>query len=155
MFWMVSILLLISCSSSLFSKLSGTVPNSVTTIGATVTFVFHIFLVLWQGQSICLSFQFVLFAVEMAKPTWWQVLLFLLINNCSGLLSGIRWSNFKSQRILCILFSRIDSYLCIYDLVVSSNFNLLHNSQLFTFPIQSYLVMYSFWDNLLYSFIMW
>ena len=48
-----------------------------------------------------------------------------------GLLVGVKRSVdiSKSQRILCISLSRTDSSLCIYRLIVRSNFNLLHNSQ--------------------------
>ena len=52
---------------------------------------------------------------------------------------------------LCVYFSRIDSGLCMYHLVVWSNFNLLHNSQWIIFPIQSNLILYSFYVCLLHS----
>ena len=60
-----------------------------------------------------------------------QFLFFLLINNGSGRLARIRWSVFisKSQRILCVSFSRTDCGLYIYHLVVWSSFYLLHNSR--------------------------
>ena len=53
-------------------------------------------------------------------------------------LAEIRWSVCisKSQRILCVSFFRTDSGLCIYNLVVWSNFNFLRNSQWITFPTQ-------------------
>ena len=41
-------------------------------------------------------------------------------------------------------FSWVDSTLCIYQYVVQSNFNFLHNSQWITFPTQSCLVLNSF-----------
>ena len=55
------------------------------------------------------------------------------------LLVGIRWSICisKPQRILCVSFSRTDSSLCVYHLVVWSNFN----SQCLTFSIQSRLLL--------------
>ena len=55
---------------------------------------------------------------------------FLLIIIRSGLLAEIWWSVYitKSQRSLCVSFSRTDPGLCIYHLFVRSNFNFLHNS---------------------------
>ena len=44
---------------------------------------------------------------------------------------------------------------CIYHVFVWSNFSSLHNSQWITLPIQSSLVLYSLYENLLHSFIMW
>ena len=75
----------------------------------------------------------------------------------SGRLAGIRWSVCisKSQRSLCVSFSRTYSGLCIYHLFVWSNFKFLHNSQWITLPTQSCLVLYSFCANLLHTLIMW
>ena len=56
--------------------------------------------------------------------------------------------------ILCISFSKKDSGLCIYHLSRWLNFGLLHNSQWITFPIQSYLLLYSFFASLQHAF-MW
>ena len=72
----------------------------------------------------------------------------------SGYLAEIWWSVciLKSQRSLCVSFSRTDSGLCMYHLFVWSNFNFLHNSQWITLPTQSCLV-FSFCANLLHSFI--
>ena len=69
--------------------------------------------------------------------TWWQVVFILLINTESGLLVRIWWSIYSLiyQRMLWVSFSRKDSGLCIYHLVVWSNFNLLHNSKEITFPM--------------------
>ena len=57
-------------------------------------------------------------------------------NSKSGLLAWILWyvCISKSQRILCVSFSRTNSGLCIYLLVVWWSFNLLHNSELIIFP---------------------
>ena len=89
------------------------------------------------------SLIFFLWFVETAKSTRQQVFflfIFLSITR-SCLLTRIRGSVFisESQRILCVLFSRVDSDLCIYRLVVWSNFNFLHNSHL-SHPIESSLV---------------
>ena len=82
--------------------------------------------------------------------------LFLLIIIRSGRLAEIRWSVciLKSQRRLCVSFSRTESGLCIYHWFVWSNFNVLHNSQWITLPTQSFLGLYSFCANLLHSLIM-
>ena len=59
----------------------------------------------------------------------------------------------KSQRSLCLSFSRTDSGLCIYHLFVWSNWNFLHIPQWITLVTQSCLVLYSFCANFLYSLI--
>ena len=73
------------------------------------------------------SFSFTLWSAGTAKATIRQVLLFLLMIIRSGGVAEIRWSVYisKSQRSLCISFSRTDSWLCIYHLFVRSNFNFL------------------------------
>ena len=58
---MVSTCLLISKSSKAFINSLGIVPSTQTTTGITVTFIFHIFLVLRQGLGSYLSFRFLLF----------------------------------------------------------------------------------------------
>ena len=48
----------------------GTVPNTKTTIGITVTLTFQsFFLVCWQCLSICLSFHFLLFSMSLSRTT--------------------------------------------------------------------------------------
>ena len=120
----------------------------------------NFFFALYQDVSICLSFRFLLIwlrgpSVGTTKSTIWQVLLFLLINSTLGLLVEIKWLVFisKSLRILWISFSRTYSSLCIYHLVVCSNFNLLFNSQWIIFPIRSCLDLCYFWLSLLHSLI--
>ena len=75
----------------------------------------------------------------------------------SGLLAGIKWSicMLKSYRNLCESFSRTGAGLCIYHLLVWSNWNFLHIFQWITLPTQSCLALYSFCANLLHSLIMW
>ena len=75
----------------------------------------------------------------------------------SGCLAEIRWSVCisKSQRSLCVSFSRMDSVLWIYHLFVWSNLNFLHNSQWITLPTESCLFLCSLCANLLHSLIMW
>ena len=69
----------------------------------------------------------------------------------SGCLVEIRWSVCvsKSQRILCVSFSRMDSGLCICYLFVWPNLNFLHNSRWIAFPTESSEVLFSFCANLL------
>ena len=92
------------------------------------------FLVLW---SICLS----------SSPVHFR----------KGCLADMSWSVYisKSQRRLCVSFSRTDSGLCIYYLFVWSNFSFLHNSQWITLPTQSCQVLFPFCTSLLHSVIMW
>ena len=103
------------------------------------------------------SFNSTLWFARTAKSTILLVFSFLLIIIRSGRLTEIRWSVCisKSLRSLCLLFSRIDSGLCIYHLFVWSNFNFLHKSQWITFPTQSCIVLYSFCANLQHSLIIW
>ena len=104
-----------------------------------------------------ISFSFTLWSAGVAKSTRWQVLSFLLINTRSGLLARIRWSVCisKSQRILWVSFSRMDSGLCVYHLVAGWKFNFLHSYQWITFPTQSCLVLYSLCASLLHSLTIW
>ena len=80
----------------------------------------------------------------------------MLIINC-GRLAKSRWfvSMSKSQRSLCVSFSRTDSGFWIYHLYICSNFNYLYNSQLITSTIRFCLVLYSFCTNLLHTLIMY
>ena len=100
---------------------------------------------------------FTLWSTRTIKSTIQQVLFFfffffffffLLTITWSGRLAEIRWFVFisKSPRILCGLFFRTDSGLCIYRLFVWSDLNFLHNS----LPTQTCLVLYPFFV-LIYS----
>ena len=93
-----------------------------------------------------------------SNSTILQILFFfLLIIIRSGLLAEIRWSvcTSKSHRSLCVSFSCTGAGLCIYHLLVWSNFSFLNISQWITLPTQSCLVLYSFCTNLLHSLILW
>ena len=84
------------------------------------------------------------------------IYLFFLLNIIrSGHLAEIRLSvcMSKSHRSLCVPFSRTGAGLCIYHLLVWSNLNSLHITQLITLPTQSCLVLYSFCANLLHIII--
>ena len=107
--------------------------------------------------SLCsLPLNFTLWSAGTAKSTILQVPLFLLII-MSGRLAKIQWSicMSKSQRSLCVLFTKIADGLCIYHLFVWLNLNFPLNSQRNTLPTLLFLVLYSFCANLLHSLIMW
>ena len=86
--------------------------------------------------------------------SYWHQVFFIL---SSDLLNVISWSAHisKSQIILWVSFSRSDSGLGMYQKVVWSNFNVLHNSQWILFPTQSCLVLYFFSTSLLHSLTIW
>ena len=149
--WMVSTrpLILSSCTNLLV-----TVPHATITIGITVIFMFHsLFSSLARYRYFSLSFSFILWLAGIEKSTSRQVL-FFFTTIMSGRLAEIRWSVCisKSQRVLCISFSIIDSGLYIYHLFVLSNLNILHNSKWIT-SIQSCLVLYTHCASLLHSLI--
>ena len=112
---------------------------------------------LWQDQSICLFFPFLLLLLSLMlegqNPLDNKFFSFLLINIWFSFLAGIKWSVCisKSQKILCVSCSRTDSGLCIYHLLVWSNFSLLYNSRWIKFSTQSCLLLYSFSASLRHS----
>ena len=61
----------------------------------------------------------------------------------------------RSQWILCVPFSKIDSTLSIYHLFARLRLNFLHSFQLIIFSTQSCVVLYSFTANLVHSVIIW
>ena len=91
--------------------------------------LFCFFFVLWQSLSIYRSFRFLWFLLSaplfdrFSFFFFFFFLLSLLTITRSGRLVRIRWSVCisKSQRVLCVSFSRTDSGLCIYHLFVWSN----------------------------------
>ena len=167
--WMVSTRLPASKSSRPFYNPLVTVPKSQITIGIFVTFmyivfwVFFNFLASWRYLSFFSHyFSFILRSARTAKSSILQILfllllLLLLIIIRSGLLAEIRWSvcMTKSQRSLCVSFSRTDAGFCIYHLLVWSKLNFLHLFQWISLPTQWCLVLYSFCANLPHSLIMW
>ena len=105
-----------------------------------------------------LSLKFILWSAGTAKSTTASSFFFFCwLLKGYGLLTEIRWSvcMSKSQRSLCVTFSRTDTGLFTYHLFVWSNLNFLHNSMWLNFPTQSCLVLYSFSVNLLHSLIVW
>ena len=145
--WTVSTRPVISKSSSPCTNPLVTVPWAPITIGIIVTFIFPSFftpLAKYRYLSLFYnSFNSSLWFAGAVKSTILQVLSFLLLIIIrSGRLAEIRWSVSisKSQRSLCVWFSRIYSGFCIYQW---SRINFLHNSQWITLLTQSCLVLYS------------
>ena len=124
---MVSTRPLISKYSSPLINSSVSVPRAPITIGIIVTFMFHGFFNSLTRSSylsfFSLYFNFTLLSAETAKSTTFfsYRFFFLLILITSGHLAEIRWSACmsKSHRSFCVSFSRTDSGLCIYYLLLS------------------------------------
>ena len=119
---MVTTCLVISKSSSPFNNLSMTVSRAPIATGINVTFKFRSFFIS-LGRSrylsfFSLSYNYTLWSAGTAKSTILLVLFFLLIILRSVRLDEIWWSVCisKSLRRLCVSFSRMDSWLCIYNL---------------------------------------
>ena len=132
--WMVSIYPLIFSSPSPLSNPLGTVPSAQISISITVNFLFHNFFSISLGSA------------ETENPQYSRFSLVLLLISRPSIMTLIWWfiCNSKSQTILCVSSSGIDYGLGIYNLVVWSNFNFLHNSCWVIFSTQSYLNLYSF-----------
>ena len=156
-----------------------TVSSTPITIGITDTFIFHCFGVVVffssRGRArllslFSLSFSYIQKSAGTSKSInsagflllffsfffFFFFFFFLLIIAKSGRLAEIWGSAFisKSQRSSYVSFSRTDSRLCICNLFIWSNLSFLHNSQWITYPIQSSLVLYCFYNNLLNSLCM-
>ena len=159
--WIVSTRLPTSKSSRPFNNPLVIVPKAPIKIGTIVIFMFYSFFnSLARSRYLSFfsySFSFILWSAGTAKSTILHILFFLLIIIRSGLLAKIRWSVFmsKSNRSLCVLFSRTGAGLRMYHLFVWSKLDFLHISQWITLPSQSCLVLYSFCANLVHSLIMW
>ena len=125
--WTVSTCPIIAKSSSPCTNLLVTIPRTLITIGIIVTFMFHSFYNTPARSRYLFPFShslhFTLWSTGTAKSTILQVLSVLLILIRSGRLAEIRWSVYisKSQRSLCVSFSRTDSGLCIFYLFVWSH----------------------------------
>ena len=122
--WMVSAHPLISKSFSPFTNHLLIETRTPITIGITVIFMFHSFL---SSRNL---FFFLLLSISLLYLPEQQIqnigkFSFLLIVTRSGRLVEIRWSVFisKSQRSLCVSFSRTDSGLGIYHLLIWSKFS--------------------------------
>ena len=154
----------VACTVSTRSDISKFFSRLVTVpwapIGIIVTFMFcgiflNSFPKLKHWSLLSHSFNSTLWVAGTAKGSILQVLSFLLIIMRSGCQAEIRWSVCisKSQRSMCVSYSRTDSWFCMYHLFVWSNFNFWHNSLWITLPTRSCLVAYFFCPNLLHSLI--
>ena len=161
---MVSTHPLISKSSSPFTKLWRSFRTQQFQLVLPSPSCSIPFSVLWQGPSIFLSFRFLRF-LPCGPPEWQSPLVgkfgfffsFFVKDYLVWSSDRIRWSLriAKSQRFLCVSFSKTDSGFCKYHLAVWSNFSFLHNSKWITFLAQSCQVLYSFCPSLLHSLNMW
>ena len=121
--WMISTCPPTSKSSSPFSNPLVIVPNAP--IGIIVTCMFHSFFNslarLRYLSFFSHSFSFILWSAGTAKSTISHILYFLLIIIKFGLLAEITWSvcMSKSNRNLCVLFSRTGAGLCIYHIFLT------------------------------------
>ena len=128
-FWLI--LTVLKSEWSRFSSSHRPFSKPLRIVLSSPTALFHSFLVLRQGLSICLSFRF-LCTAGTAKSSkrlvfflfllcfFFSFLFILLIITRSCLLARIRWfvCISKSQRISCIF--KMDSSLCIYHSVIWS-----------------------------------
>ena len=151
--WIISARPPTSSPFTLLTKPLRIVPSAPITIGITITII--AFFVLWQGPNTWLSFRFLWFSF--CSPlgrhsSLFSRFFFLLALTKSSLLAGIRWSVCisKYQRLLCVSFISVDLGFGKYHLAEWSNHCFLHNSQWITFPAQLYLVLYSFYANLVH-----
>ena len=123
-----------------------TIPSASVSVHVTVTLMFHSLLTsLARSKYLSLfsfSLIFILLSARTAKSIR-HVFFFLLIIT-RPVLARIRCFVCISeyQRILCVSFSRTDSGLYMYNLVVWLNFNLLHNSKWISFSARFYQVLY-------------
>ena len=124
--WIVSVLPLRFSSPTLFSRPLGTVPTAPTTIGITITFMFHSFSSsLARSRYLSIfspSFTFTLLSAGITKSTRWQGPFFFLVNTRSRLLAWIEWSvcTPKSQGISCIFKNSSSLYtICQYGQILT------------------------------------
>ena len=117
--YMVSTPPLTSMSSSLFINPSVTVPRAPITIDINVTFMFHSFFKSLQSRGTYPFYHFLwILLSDQQSPQFYKFFFFLvlLIIKRSGWLAEIRLSVCisKSQRSLCVSFSRTDVGLCMH-----------------------------------------
>ena len=160
--WMVVLRPLIFNSSSIFCSLWGMFQVHQLLSVSPLPICFTTSSVLWQSLSTYLYFRFLWFSfcdpLGQQNPLDGKFSFFEeVIITRSRLLTGIRWSVCiaKSQRDLCVSFFKRNSSLCIYHLVVESNFNFLPNSKWINFSTETCPVLYFFSTNLLHSLITW
>ena len=158
--WMFSIRPPMSKSSSFLSKPLETVPCTPIIIDIPGTLMSTDFLVLWQSLSTYLFFAFFhnpsLVHLNGKICYTESSLFFLLSLNLVFMLGqGYLFLKQKSKRSLCFSLSGTDSGLCIYRLLVCSNFYFLRNSHWITLPGQWCQLVYSHGAILLHLLILW
>ena len=129
--WMSPLMLLCPSTNPLV-----TVPREPITIGITVTFMFHSFFSS-RARSWYLSHFHSPSVLPCGQPGWQSPQFSRFFFFCCWLSLGLvillrlhdLFVSQKSQRILCLSFSRTDSKLCIYHLFAWSNLSFLHSSQ--------------------------
>ena len=152
--WTVSIIPLISNSSNVFSKAFVTVPSAPITIGITA-FLMCYSLFYFSNKIKVFFFLFTFFNF-FSVVNWKAKIPEFLFYTRLALLTIIRWFSCisKSQGILCVSFSVMDSALCIYHSFIGSNFDIMHNFKCITFSNPVIHILY-FHASLLHSLIMW
>ena len=129
--WIISTRPPTSLSSRPFNDPFVTVLKAPITIGIIAFFMFHSFFQFPSKVEVFIFlftfFSFIQWSARIAKSTTLNILFYLLIVIRSGLLAEIRWSvcMSKSQRSLCVSFSRTCVGLCIYHSLVWSNLKFL------------------------------
>ena len=129
--WIVCTCPLISMSSSPFVNALANVPRAQITIyHFHVPQFFHFSSKVQVLVFLFTFFQFYSVASQDSKVYNSASSLFSSTITRSGHLAKIMWlvCISKSQRSLCVSFSRTDSGLCVYHLFERSNLNFLHNS---------------------------
>ena len=109
----------------------------------------------WYSSFFSYSFNFSLWWAGATRSQILQVIFFCWI--LRGLVVWPRLGDCvsKSQGSLRVSSSWTDYSLCIYHLMVWSNFKFFLNSPWITLPTQSYLVLNPFCAKLLHLFIIW
>ena len=116
--WMVLIRPLVSKSSCPFTNILGFVSSVRVTVSTTVTFIFHSFSKFSTKVLVLISlftfFWFHSVVSDVARPLYGRFSFLLSTITMSFSLARIRWSVCvsKFQRILLMIFSRMDSGLC-------------------------------------------
>ena len=120
-----------------------TVHSALTIIGITVIFMYYSFFISLVKSKYL--FIFLLFLFSLCRSLGQQNTSFFFLVDYHKVWSSDRGYvirlYLKIPEIFCVSFSRMDSGLCIYHLVICLNFNLLHSSHSITFPTQSYALL--------------
>ena len=120
---MITVCSSISDSSSSFYKSLSIVQSAPFTIGITVPWCSTDFLLFWQGLRMCISLSFLWFSPSgllwrqsLSQSKFCFCLFFFFVIPIYGLFAGVFVS--RNCREFYVLFSRMDSALYIYHLVL-------------------------------------